>query len=189
MLLAAIETLEEPNEKAFFTKLYRRYSRHVKKMILSLGFSDHDADDIMHVVFEKVIKYRKSFLCADEDRIKALLMLYVRCTCRDVIKKKKSIVGLPYMINSDGEVLESEIADGTDFTEELFRDEMSDNISYLLDKLSDEAREVIYRRYFLEMTNSEIAEKMGIPYERVGNLHSRALKKIRKEFEKEGYNG
>lgn len=55
-------------------------------------------------------------------------------------------------------------------------------LAEILRDLEKEDRELLYKRYFLDMTQSVIAEEMGISQVQVSRLEKRILKKIREKY-------
>ena len=55
-------------------------------------------------------------------------------------------------------------------------------LAEILRKLDEEDRELIYKRYFLDKTQSVIAEEMGISQVQVSRLEKRIFKKIRENY-------
>lgn len=56
-------------------------------------------------------------------------------------------------------------------------------IEELMKTLEDKEKEIIYMRYFLEKTQTEIAEKLGISQVQVSRLEKRILKRLRMMLE------
>lgn len=61
-----------------------------------------------------------------------------------------------------------------------------DNISInqMLDKLNDKERRIIERRYFLDKTQTELAEELGVSQAQISRIEKNALLKIRKKMER-----
>ena len=57
----------------------------------------------------------------------------------------------------------------------IFLDEM-------LGKLEAEERQLIYMRYYRDMTQTEIGERMGISQVQVSRMEKRILQKLKKEY-------
>ena len=56
------------------------------------------------------------------------------------------------------------------------------SINQMLDKLNDKERKVIEKRYFLEKTQTELAEEFGVSQAQVSRIEKNALLKIRKKM-------
>ena len=61
-----------------------------------------------------------------------------------------------------------------------------DNISInqMLNKLNDKERKIIEKRYFLDKTQTELAEELGVSQAQISRIEKNALLKIRKKMEK-----
>lgn len=68
---------------------------------------------------------------------------------------------------------------GADHREDLRRQEESDEMRNLLDKLEEEEREIIRLKFFEEASNIDIAEIMGVSANHIGVKIYRALKKMK----------
>lgn len=55
-------------------------------------------------------------------------------------------------------------------------------LAEILRKLDGPDRELLYKRYFMEKTQSAIAKEMGISQVQVSRLEKRILKKIRENY-------
>ncbi|MBE5964789.1 MAG: SigB/SigF/SigG family RNA polymerase sigma factor [Lachnospira sp.] len=63
-------------------------------------------------------------------------------------------------------------------------DKLLDNmlLSELMNKIGDDERKIIYYRYFLDKTQTEISKLMGISQVQISRLEKRILKKMREEM-------
>lgn len=61
-----------------------------------------------------------------------------------------------------------------------------DNISInqMLDRLNEKERKIIEKRYFLDKTQTELAEELGVSQAQISRIEKNALLKIRKKMEK-----
>ncbi len=64
-----------------------------------------------------------------------------------------------------------------------------DELTNLIEKVTEKQKKVIYLSYFENKTNKKIADSMNITEKAVEALKTRALKKIREELERRKKNG
>ncbi|MBE6063208.1 MAG: sigma-70 family RNA polymerase sigma factor [Clostridium butyricum] len=69
-----------------------------------------------------------------------------------------------------------------DFSEELIRDELSDEVNKMMECLKEKDRQIFYRLYIEEKEIEEISSDMGIRKDAVYNRVSRAKKKLKDSF-------
>lgn len=85
-------------------------------------------------------------------------------------------------IDNDGKPLIDSIEDDYDLEKDLENKEKYKNLYKALENLPDDLREIILDKYFLDMTNTEIAQKTGLSYKTIANKSSIALKILRKSL-------
>lgn len=85
-------------------------------------------------------------------------------------------------IDNDGKALIDSIEDDYDLEKDLENKEKYKNLYKALDNLPDDLREIILDKYFLDMTNTEIAQKTGLSYKTIANKSSIALKILKKSL-------
>lgn len=81
--------------------------------------------------------------------------------------------------NTASTTLEEILEDSTDFTKSI---ELSDELNSLLDRLSVKEKQVIVYRYFYDMTQVQIAEKLQTTQVNVSRRLNKAIKKMKGEF-------
>ncbi len=79
------------------------------------------------------------------------------------------------------------VAEEQDAAKEFFRDEEKRALHRCLSRLRQDFRQVLWLRYFEDMSAAEIAAVMNKTVFGVNQLTARAKKALRKEMEKEGY--
>lgn len=145
---------------AGFTAFYRReLTRHVQRAALILG-SPTQANDVVHDAMIEVFRR-----WATIDRPEAYLARSVLNGCRSV-GRRTSVArrALPRLVDRDVVTGEDDVAD-------------------LVAGLPFNQRAAVVLRYFVGLTNSEIADVMGCPPGSVGPWLSRALDTMRKALQ------
>lgn len=187
LFFAALETVEKPSEKKYVRSIYDRYAQHVKGIIVSKysELSD-EADDLVQLVFVDVIKYRKHFLSASDNKIKYLLLLITNHKCLDALRKRqyeKSFIDS----QSEQKFGGTKKIDDQSLLKKIEDDEIIEKIKKIINSFSDKPRDVLMLKYFGEMKYREIAEITGLSETNVGTIIQRGTEKIRKILREEGY--
>jgi len=187
LFFAALETVEKPSEKKYVRSIYDRYAQHVKGIIVSRYSELNDeADDLVQLVFVDVIKYRKHFLSASDNKIKYLLLLITNHKCLDALRKlrlEKSFFD-GYDAQNLGKLSQNDDCPCLTTVED---DEIIEKIKKIINSFSDKPRDVLMLKYFGEMKYREIAEITGLSETNVGTIIQRGTEKIRKILREEGY--
>lgn len=131
--------------------LYEKYSDMVFRTAVLYLKNQEDAYDIVHIVFEKLL--RKNIRFRDEEHSKAWLLRVTGNACKDQLKsacRKKQIS------------LEEQQEKGCDYS---FRDEEDkeqyEELLQAIVKIPEVYREVIYLYYFEGYNTKEIAKIVG----------------------------
>ena len=95
--------------------------------------------------------------------------------------KKQRPMSLDQVDHEGGAIVDSLESD-YDLEEELVNKEKYKNLYSSIDKLPDDLKAIVIDKYFLGMTNGQIAEKMGLSYKTIANKSTMALKKLRKSL-------
>lgn len=165
-------------DAATFERYYRESYRTVYGYVYSLVLNRDDADDIVSEAYLKAAKAFSRF-----DPSKASFSTWVCTIARNLVYSRARTK------KRRGEFNESEV--DLDFTriasndEEPDFNEDADLAQKLLAVLSDEERELVYLKIYEELSNKEIAERLGMNASTVGTKLSRAMAKMRAAAPKE----
>ena len=114
------------------------------------------------------------------------ILMYIR-----KISSQKAEVSLDEPINMDGDGNELLLSDVLGTEEDLIQRPMEDYVDLcvlrkLVKELPDREREIIQMRYGLdgrtELTQKEVAERMGISQSYISRLEKRIMQRLRKDF-------
>ncbi len=126
------------------------------------------AQDAVQETFLKVIRYFPRY--RNKGKFRGFLYKVASNTCTDLWRQRKA-VELP----KDMEFLETGFA----------RSESQVNFQYMVRKLPEELREIVYLKFAQELTLREIAMVTELPMRTVQSRLRRALKMMRHEMERE----
>ena len=179
-------------------KLIEHNLRLVAHIVKKFESNTNDVDDLIGIGTVGLIKGIDSF---SPDKNIKLTTYIAKCAQNEILmyfrsnKKNSKNVSLYDGISYDKDgneitILDVLKTDDPDFAEEIHK---NDNIKLLkeyMDVLTPKEKEVIIKRYGLnntdEITQKEIAKKLGISRSYVSRIEKRAITKILREFIKNG---
>lgn len=158
--------------------LERIYREHVDALLRYGGQFSMDAsliEDCIHDLFVELWRNRKGL--GRNDNIRPYLLVALR---RKLIRQLKRL----QRTQNENETNEIEFLAEPAIDEAIIDREISaDNAKVLkqaMTRLSKRQREVLYLKYFEEMSYEDICEALGINYQSVRNLASTGIKALRK---------
>jgi RNA polymerase sigma-70 factor (ECF subfamily) len=165
-----------------FQELYEAYYKRVYNYI-SFRINNHqDTEDLVSQVFERVIDKYDTY---DNKRspLEAWLIGIARNTVTDYFRSRQK--GFDLAAN----LLSLFVPSSRQPEEVMVANEDHALLIQMLSKLSDKERNIVALKFAAELKNTDIAEMMGLSVSNVGVMLFRSLKKLRKEWEKEGQHG
>jgi RNA polymerase sigma factor (sigma-70 family) len=160
-------------EERAFAYLFHTYYNDLYNYALKIGRDEALAKDVIQELFASVWRTRAQLSAVRA--IKPYLMKSLRRAVLRALSRKKSLLA---------QARQSPVPDITFSPEEVvIKDESSrarrDLVLGQLNGLSPRQREVIYLRYYDELSYDEIAQVMGLHYQSVMNHLHKALKALR----------
>ncbi len=160
------------NEDAF-TTLYKSCYPELYDYGINLGFSDSEVKDCIQDMFLKL--YAKPQMITESQTSKAFLFKALKNKLLNVYKK--NVFSSPLQDNSYSFKFDYTIEDK--LVEEEDRQQVKKKIDEMLSVLTTRQREIVYLRFFREMTFEEISLTMDITEQTARNLLSQSFQKIR----------
>ena len=167
-------------EEAALAKLLRIYAKSLISYGRKMVNDDALIEDCIQEVFIQLWQYRQN-LKEDVGSVKAYLFAAVRRRIISEIKKNETV-------SFDDHISASESYFDIDFSieEKIVKDETELQrvrlINERLNHLPKRQKEVVYLKFYKELSNQEIAETMGVKYQSVSNLVHEALTLLRTLF-------
>ena len=157
-----------------FSTLYKRYLKEL--YVFGLNYSD-DSDLLSDVIQELFIDFwRKRESTKDVENVKAYLYTSFRFklnTHSDHLNKSKTAFS-DIIIPEDTEPFEEEPDDEKEKRLQILKNK--------LENLPEKQKEILYLKYYQNLSNEEISKKVNINYQSVANLLQRALKNLRSKL-------
>ncbi|MGI6175719.1 MAG: RNA polymerase sigma factor [Christensenellales bacterium] len=174
MIYALLMTLENDDDRDFMLYIYDHYYDLMAKHALQIVQDRSLMEDMVHEAFVKLIKYIKKLRMLESYNLPSYLVYTMRSVCINYLNKsstKREASGLQedYM---------GEITDRVDHVEEQVLTAIDiEKLAECLSRLPEKDRNLLSFKYFLDMSDEEIASTMGIKQEYVRVYIHRARKK------------
>ncbi|MCR5817332.1 MAG: sigma-70 family RNA polymerase sigma factor [Ruminococcus sp.] len=152
---------------------FERFYMNIRKAGLIRAYSilqdKADAEDALSEAFLRLAKCFDRVKNLPENKLRAYFAIIVKNAALDILRKSSKEQQLPF----DDEV-QYDIRELPDADESL--------LSECIQRLSENDREILYMRYELELSHSEIAAALGISEEASRQRVRYAKSKLRTEF-------
>ncbi len=169
-MLPIILAINNENDRRFVEDIYIKYRKKIYCVAFNILKKEDMAEECVHDVINIVINNLERFKLSDKNHF---INLLVKCTRNATIniynreKKRRSFeVSMYINLNShdfDEEETEIEIADDAEnFDDILITEENKKRLSELISELDVIYQDVLYLRYQMWMSNSEIAKLLGV---------------------------
>lgn len=171
------------DDYAAFEKIYRCYNLLLKRYAKNYLKESHLIDEAVQGLFVEIYEKRKSLTISKN--LPAYLCVLLRRRIANEFERSKMYVKMDeqdgdMLLLSDSETIEGNIVYSENSTERYNLLKRS-----VESKLSKRQREIIKLRFYDDLSNNEIAGKLGVDYGTVRNTISRALSNIRKQYRNE----
>lgn len=177
----ALNAIAESQDKTAFRDLFSHFAPRVKAMLLKLGMSSENAEEITQEVF--VIVWRKAH---QFDRVKATASTWIFTIARNKRIDRLRSMGRPEPDPNDP-AFEPDPPQQSDAM--LTAQQRSDKVRDAVATLPEDQRDVLIRSYFNEQTQAEIAEETNTPLGTVKSRLRLALGKLKEALAKDMEDG
>lgn len=165
--------------KENIASIYNRYVDDLHTYALYLGFEKGIIMDAIHDVFCKFAADEK--LLQDVSNIKFYLFKSLKNRLYDIYKARKEYVELSAIDLQDAPFnIQVTIEDRLIDKEE--QQQIKDQLSEMLDSLTERQREVVYLRYVQEYDYAQISELLNISIHGCRKLLSKAMQNLREKY-------
>jgi RNA polymerase sigma factor (sigma-70 family) len=165
--------------KENIASIYNRYVDDLYTYALYLGFEKGIIMDAIHDVFCKFAASEK--LLQDVSNIKFYLFKSLKNRLYDIYKARKEYVELSAIDLQDAPFnIQVTIEDRLIDKEE--QQQIKDQLSEMLESLTERQREVVYLRYVQEYDYAQISELLNISIHGCRKLLSKAMQNLREKY-------
>lgn len=171
MTIAIITAIKDENERNFIEKLYIKHNKHMWKYAMYLTKNKDEADELIQVSFEKIIRCIDAVKKINCCKIDSYMVSIVRNSYNTImLKKYKEKENIEY-IDSD-KLADIEAQD--DYESVLERSSSSD-ILVALENMPDKYKMVLKLKYVYEFDDEQIAKTIDVQTNSVRMYKTRAL--------------
>ena len=186
-MLIFLSLTDTPEESELCEQLYYAHRSAMLGIARSYLKNDQDAEDVVQTVFcEVASKYMKRLMGYDDEARRRFLFITTKHRALNLIKKNSRISRLPfdetYAVEGDGAL---------DFSDDEFIERIEQDCEYArlleaMEQLSTDDKALIWLRFGMELSTSEIAEQLGEKSATVTKRLQRAKKKLASILMREG---
>lgn len=187
MLPLILMTIESEDDRAFLTSIYNEHYQLMCEKADSIVHNRHDAEDIaqdmLEYIIEHIEKFRKIGCCT----LPFYLVMCIRRRSFNHLKKRA--VQRKHTVGSiDHEQFAFDYPDPTDSVEEQALLQLKvEQVQEAFTLLPERMKDILRYKYLLEMSDSEIAETLGIKKNSVREYLTRARRAVYQICEEKGY--
>lgn len=173
MIPVCILALEDENERSFMIALYNQYNRLMYSVARSIVQNDSDAEDIVQEVFTQIIEKDKIPL------LRALSKQQIASYVAEASKNKaKNRIRNKTRSRVSGELLEDVLPYDEDMEESVINSIALDELRSALQKLKEDTRDLLIKKYYLDMSDEEIGKELGLKATSVRMKLTRARREV-----------
>lgn len=175
-MLPIILAISDEGDRNFVGDIYSRYGKQMYIIAFDILKKKENAEDCVHDVIKIIINNIERFRSADYEYLINLIAKCTRNTAINIYNKEKRY--LSCVQNSHTEECEKEFVDDSEnFDNILINEENKKRLSELISELDTIYRDVLYLKYQICMSSSEISKLLGVS-ENVVNVRLYRAKKI-----------
>jgi RNA polymerase sigma-70 factor (ECF subfamily) len=172
------------DDRIFMLALYKNYYSLARKTIFGIIHNAKDIEDLINDVFIRLIEKISLLRTFDCCKTTAYVVYTSRSVSINYIRHKK--VENKHMYYSENiDTIENNSSSQDEFEENLVRQEEWELLSNAVSKLPQNQKDLLYFKYFLEMSDKDIAEKLGIGTASVRQYLTRARRSAKMVMGKE----
>lgn len=162
-----------------FALIYKQHAKLLYAYGIKLVKDRDIVEDCIHDLFMDLWR-RKEYL-SNTDSIRLYLLKALKRKMLRVLSKNKKTWDSAYSLSDehDSQVV---FPHETILIANQLTAEQQEKLKQGMDKLSDNQREIIFLRFYAQLSYEEIGNMLAINYQSVKNLMFRSMKSLRKEF-------
>lgn len=173
-MFAFLMLLDTHEERSEFVRIFDKYYTDVYYTALSITNDLHMAEDVAQIAFERIARKFDMVISTDESKRRRYICTLTKNAAINMMKKKKDI------LSNDG-IFTELVADPNNLLEDYIIDiENREETLMLLNDINQSYSEILYLKYYQELSNKEIGEMLSLSDNAVRVKLYRALESLRK---------
>ena len=180
MLMFYLSLMETPEEEQWMIDIYEKYRSFCVNVARSITHNTEDAEDAAHTAFMDIIAKKEKYFKMECSVFRATLVVIVKNKAIDILRKNKRIDDVPVDEHIDLSSKEDDILD------QLIQQEGYERFVEAVHRMNSQYQEILFLRYYLDMSNQEMSVKLGIKLKNVETRLYRAKVALKKELLKGG---
>lgn len=184
MILAMISTIEDDSDKAFMLNLYDNYYALIKKTIFEVLHNSRDTEDLINETFLKLFEKFTTIREISCHKRASYIVNISKNTSIDFIKHR-DVVNKHVFYGEESDISEQIHEDDADFEENLISRLDAETLCQTVLKLPEKQKHLLYCKYFLRMSDIEIAKAVGLSPNSVPQYMKRARNAAKHLVEKD----
>ncbi len=173
LILAIITAIRDEEERNFIEDLYIKHGKTMWKYAMYLTKNTSEADELIQISFEKIIKYIDSVKKINCCKIDSYMVSIVRNSYNTMLLKKYKEKDVIEYTDFD-EI--SEYIGATDDYEDILENSGSADIMSALEHMPDNYKMVLKLKYIYEFDDEQIAQAIGVKSNSIRMYKTRALR-------------
>lgn len=187
MLATFLETLETPEEKIRFEKIYYQHVQRLYAISWKILKNKEDAEDMVHDTFQAVIENMDKVQTMTESQLGSYITTIVKnrsLTLYSRRKKHQSVAveeeNIMDFLSFDNSELE------TDLSGRIVKDECHNILAELIMELPNRCRSVLYLYYYNDLPYAEIGKVLQMTEANARQIAARARKILSEKMKERG---
>jgi len=183
LITLAILNIDDEADQIFMVDLYSNYYNLMYKKALAYVKNPHDAQDIVHDAYEKLIEKISTLRKFNRYTLTSYIVFTIENISLNFIKRRDKQADL-VLLYEDGDGMQ--YVPDTETPEKIFFEkDGAKRLRKAIDQLKPKYRLALDCKYFQDMSDKEIAEIIGIKPESVREYLSRARNMVHQILTKE----
>lgn len=183
MLPMAILTMEDEDDRAYMTRLYREYRALMLKTAWDYSRDMGTVDDVVSESCIALIRHLGKLKAMEKGALRAYIVITVRNKAIDELRRQNLRQKL--FIPMDEEAMDS-VTEPVAFERKLNLRQEMDAVKEAIEMLPAAEQDVLRLKFFQHMSDREIAARMEIAEPKVRTLIRRARKQLKQMLYGEG---
>jgi RNA polymerase sigma-70 factor (ECF subfamily) len=184
VIMLMIAAMDDDDDKTFMLNLYKDYYALVRKVVYSMISDNKDIEDLINDTFIKLIEKVSLIRTFDGCKTAAYVVYTARSVTINFIKHRDVQRKHTYY-GGEADAVEEIISSDDSIEDSLIHRETLESLSDAVLKLPEKQKNLLYFKYILSMSDTEIAEDLGIGPNSVRQYLTRARRDAKKLMEKE----